>query len=161
MVCHWTIYWHAEIWIKGKKHLLLLRKMVHSFCFGNLSISGCCFALCPERPFCGCCCWGRSFRDAKPFFLQMTKKGGGNPIPVNGVPTVRAHWAKPEQQLACALEHGPTLPSSFHKGFVHFCFLVTFVLVLTQLCPASVGESRSCSIDFCSETQNCLKWSQH
>lgn len=126
----------------------------------HLSLFGSCFALCPEHPFCAFCFWGWSFRDAKPFFLQMTKKGVRNPISVDGVPTVRAHSANPEQQLACALEHGPTLPSSFHESFVHFCFLASCIRVLTQLYRASAGESRSC-IDFCLETQNRLKWSQH
>lgn len=51
------------------------------------------------------------------FSSDDKKQGGGNPIPINGVSTVRAHCANPEQQLA--LEHVPTLPSTFHKGFVH------------------------------------------
>ncbi|KAJ7417521.1 E3 ubiquitin-protein ligase Topors [Willisornis vidua] len=60
------------------------------------------------------------------------KKGGQIIVPVNGVPTMRAHCAKSEQHLAWALENVPTLPSSFRKGFVRFCFLVACVDVLTR-----------------------------
>lgn len=127
----------------------------------HLSLFGCCFALCPEHAFRVCCFWGWSFRDGKPFFLQMTKKGGGNPIPASGVSTVRARCANPEQQLSCSSEHVPTLPSSFHKGFAHFCFSVACVHVLTQPCRASVGEPRSCSIGCSLETQNRLKGPQY